>query len=99
MKVLVSQSRPALSDSMGCSLPLCLGFSRQECWSGLPFPVQATFSTQGLTLSLLHCKQILCHLSHQGSPSVLYLNNLMYTFFLFKQDKLKVFPPVIMVVY
>ena len=26
------------------------------------------FQTQGLDLSLLHCKQILCHLSHQGSP-------------------------------
>ena len=24
--------------------------------------------TQGLNLSLLHCKQMLCHLSHQGSP-------------------------------
>ena len=23
-----------------CQAPLSLGFSRQECWSGLPFPLQ-----------------------------------------------------------
>ena len=26
------------------------------------------FPTQGLNLGLLHCRQTLCHLSHQGSP-------------------------------
>ena len=31
----VAQSCPTLCDSMDCSLS---GFSRQECWSGLPFP-------------------------------------------------------------
>ena len=36
----VAQSRPTLSDPMDCSPPgssIC-GFSRQECWSGLPLP-------------------------------------------------------------
>ena len=28
------------------------------------------FPTQGLNLGLSHCRQILYHLSHQGSPSV-----------------------------
>ena len=28
--------------------------------------LQGIFLTQGLNLSLLHCRQILCHLSHQG---------------------------------
>ena len=40
MKVLVSQSGPALCDPVGCSLPgsSSMEFSRQEYWSGLPFP-------------------------------------------------------------
>ena len=34
------QSYPTLCDPMDCSLPAppSLGFSRQEHWSGLPFP-------------------------------------------------------------
>ena len=31
--------------------------------------LQGLFLTQGSTLDLLHCRQILFHLSHQGSPS------------------------------
>ena len=44
-----------------------MGFSRQENWSGLPGPSPGIFPTQGLNPGLLHCKQILYHLSHQGS--------------------------------
>ena len=44
--------------------PLSMGFSRQGCLSLL----QGIFPTQGLNQSLLHCRQILYHLSHQGSP-------------------------------
>ena len=33
---------------------LSLGFSRQEYWSWLPFPLQGIFPTQGLNLCLLH---------------------------------------------
>ena len=47
-------------------VPLSMGFSRQEYWSGLPLPSPA----QGLNRGLLHCRQILCHLSHQGSSFV-----------------------------
>ena len=34
------QSYPTLSDPMDCSPPgpLSMGFSREEYWSGLPFP-------------------------------------------------------------
>ena len=39
-------------------------FSIQEYWSGLPFPSPGDLPDP----SLLHCGQILCHLSHQGSP-------------------------------
>ena len=44
-------------------------FSRQECWSGLPFLSPGIFLTQGLNPGLLHCKQRLYHLSHQGHPT------------------------------
>ena len=39
VKVLVAQSCPTLFDPMDCSLPgSSVEFSRQENWSGLPFP-------------------------------------------------------------
>ena len=57
--------------------PLSMEFSRQECWSGLPFPSPGYLPTQGLKLGLLNCRQILYLLSHQGSPvKQLYASNL-----------------------
>ena len=47
------------------------GFSRQEYWSGLPCPPPEDLPTQGSNPGLLHCRQILYHLSHQGSPRIL----------------------------
>ena len=47
--------------------PLSMGFSRQEYWSGLPCPSPGIFPTQGSNLGLLHCRQTLYPLSHQGS--------------------------------
>ena len=41
-----------------------MGFSRQEYWSGLPFPSPGIFPTQGANLSLPHCRQTLYPLSH-----------------------------------
>ena len=44
--------------------PLSMGFSRQEYWSGLPFPSPGIFLTQGSNLHLLwllHYRQILYH--------------------------------------
>ena len=49
--------------------PLSMGFSRQEYWSGLPFPTPGNLPHRW-NLDLLHCRQILYHLSHQGSPLV-----------------------------
>ena len=48
---------------------LSVGFSRQEYWSGCHFLLQGIFLTQRSSLSLLHCRQTLYPLSHQGSPS------------------------------
>ena len=36
--------------------------------------LQGIFSTQGSNPNLLHCRQILYHLSHQGSPRFYYIN-------------------------
>ena len=49
-------------------VPLSMGFSRQKYWSGQPFPSPGVFPTQGSNPGLLHCRQILYHLSHQISP-------------------------------
>ena len=40
-----------------------MGFSRQEYWRGLHFLLQGIFPSQGLNPDLLHCRQILYHLS------------------------------------
>ena len=68
----VTKSCLALTSSwtVACQAPLCMGFSRQEYWGGLPFPsVQGIFLTQGSKPSLLHCRWILHRLSYQRSPS------------------------------
>ena len=49
---------------------LSMGFPRQEYQSGLPFPSPGDLPNQGSNLGLLHCRQILYWLSHQGSLGV-----------------------------
>ena len=48
--------------------PLSMGLSRQECWSALPSLLQGIFPTRGLNPGLPQWRQILYHLSRQGSP-------------------------------
>ena len=71
LKVLVAQSCLTLCDPLAVALqaPLSMGFSSQEYWSGLPFPPPGDLPTQGSNPGLLHCRQILYYLSHQGSPN------------------------------
>ena len=45
-----------------------MGFSRQECWSGLPFPSPGDLPNPEIELRSLHCRQILYGLSYEGSP-------------------------------
>ena len=48
------------------------GFSRQEYWSGLLCPPSGDLPDPGIepiSPVLLHCRQILCPLSHLGSPN------------------------------
>ena len=47
--------------------PLSMDFSKQEYWSGLPFPSPGIFQTQGSNLNLLHWQLDSLPLSHQGS--------------------------------
>ena len=37
-----------MSDSIACKAPLSMGFSRQEYWSGLPFPSPVDLSDPGI---------------------------------------------------
>ena len=65
------QSCPTLCNSRDCSLP---GSSvhgilqaRILQWVAISF-IQGIFPIQGSNLGLLHCRQVVYHLSHQGSP-------------------------------
>ena len=47
---------------------LSMDFSRQEYWSGLPFPSSGDLPNPGIKPGLLYCRQILYWLSYKGSP-------------------------------
>ena len=52
-KLSSSVSRSVMSDSetpwtVACQSPLCMGFSRQESWSGLPFPSSEHLTNPGI---------------------------------------------------
>ena len=70
---LVAQSCLTLCNPMDCSLP---GSSvhgdspGKNTGVGCHALLQGVFPTQGLNLGLPHCRRILYHLSHQGSPRI-----------------------------
>ena len=47
-----------------------MGFSRQECCSGLPLPSPGHLPDQGLNPGLPHCRQTLYHLSQRSYRQV-----------------------------
>ena len=55
-----------------CQAPLSMGFSRQEYWSGLPFPPSGILDEGSNThlLHLLHCRWILDHWSIREAPTL-----------------------------
>ena len=63
----------AVSDSLQPHGPwptqtrLSMGFSRQECWSGVPYPSPGDLPDPGTEPASLHCTQIIYCLSHQES--------------------------------
>ena len=57
--------------TVACPAPPSMGFSRQECWSGWPFPLQGIIPTQESNPGLLYFGQILVALlRHQGRPGL-----------------------------
>ena len=50
--------------------PPSMGFSRQEYWSGLPFPSPEDLTDPGIEPRSPHCRQTLYHLSHEGDLNV-----------------------------
>ena len=71
LSVLFAQSCPTLCDPIDCSPPgsSVHGILQARILDGVGshFLLQGIFPTQGSNLSLLHCRWILYHLSHQGS--------------------------------
>ena len=67
----VTQLCLTLCNPMDCSLPSSsvhgFFFSGKNTRVGYHFLLQMIFLTQGSNLGLLHCRQMFCHLSHQGS--------------------------------
>ena len=49
--------------TIACQVTLSMRFSRQEYWSGLPFPSPGDLPIQGSNPGPPHCRQILYHLS------------------------------------
>ena len=71
---LVTQLCPTLCDPMDCSLPdsSAHGYSPgKNTGVDCHYLLQGIFPTQGLNPGLPHCRQIIYHLSHQGSPKIL----------------------------
>ena len=69
---LVNQSCPARCDPMACSLPGPSLHEDSPCKNigvGCHALLQGIFPIQGSNPGLPHCRQILYHLSHQGSPN------------------------------
>ena len=71
--MLVTQSCPTLCNPMDCSPPdsSVHGILQAKMleWIAIPL-LQGIFPAQGLNPGVLHCRQILYHLSHLGSPTV-----------------------------
>ena len=63
--VLVTQSCPTPCDPMDCKhqAPLSMQFSRQEYWSGLPFPSSCIYYVLFICLSLWQCRKLLFKIS------------------------------------
>ena len=70
----VTQLCPTVCDPMDCSPPgssVHRDSPGQNTGIGCHALIQGIFPTQGLKPGLPHCRQILYHLSHQGSPRIL----------------------------
>ena len=69
MKLLSLGQLFVISQAVFLQAPSSMEFSRQEYWSGLPFPSPGNLPNMGSNPDLLHCKQTLYPLSHQGKKA------------------------------
>ena len=77
VKLLDFQSSPTLWDCMDCSPPgssVHGNYPGKNTEVGCHSLLQGIFPTQRLNLSLPHCRQILCHLSHQVDSRYIEVN-------------------------
>ena len=58
-----------------CQAPLCMGFSRQEYWSGLPFSSSGDLPEPRIESGSLALQMESLPLSHQGSLRDIYMEN------------------------
>ena len=65
--------------------PPAIGFSRQEYWSGLPYPPPGDLPNPGSNLGLLHCRQVLYHWATREAH--IYMPNLSLPCFPFHNHK------------
>ena len=73
LRVKVTQSHPTLCDPKDYSLPgssVRGDFPGKNPEVGCHTLLQGIFPTQGSNLGLLHYRQVLYRLSHQGSPAL-----------------------------
>ena len=70
MGMCVLKLYPTLLDPLDCNPPAPLDFPGRDTAVGCHFLLQGIFLTQGSNLCLLHCRQVLYHLSHQREPCV-----------------------------
>ena len=72
VKVLAPQSCPCfvIPWTVACQAPLSMEFSRQEYWSGLPFPFPGDLPNPGIKARSPALWQILYCLSHQRNAPV-----------------------------
>ena len=90
----VAQLCLTLCNAMDCSPPGSSVYGISQAiipeWVAISL-LQGIFLIQGLNLGLLHCRQILYHLSHQGSPKSNGINKLNTILLLKTQVGRKIF--------
>ena len=74
---LVAKLCPTLATpwTVARHVPLSMGFSRQEYWSGLPFPSPRDLPDPGMNPGLLHFRKILYPVCYEGSLLSITLHN------------------------
>ena len=79
--------------TVACKAPLSMEFSRQEYWSGEPFPSPGELSNSGIkptSLGLLHWQVDSLPLARPGKPLVLQNMNKPVGDFKFRESKVHV---------